>query len=1010
MKSLLTLFLLSFLGIAQQVDLEKQAKGTLPITNGGTGATTASGARSSLGVPSTSDLTSHTSNTSNPHNVTAAQVGKDTAQWNALKVFGKEVDDSTCTSPGNTKVLKFSTTLDKWTCADDAIGESGSGEANTASNTGSSGVGLFKQKSGVDLEFYKIYSTNGHLTIALDGTNKVDLTINSDSAKTAGTLVSRDSNGDFAGRIIEGDYFLLNYGGYLRWKNSTGTGYVPVMTADENATYIKGNYFFVQNETTNFLSLVDSSVGASLHRGLQLNSAGVSTVPSCDASIRGSLWYVRSSAGTNDYLKTCSKNSSDAYSWRDIWPVSTTSVTIGSGEWLKWRNSGDTGTVNVMSADESSATILGNSQYFRNSAGTSTHLSLSGSGSGASFGRGVQMNSSGSSRPSCTESLKGTLWYSPKQNGVKDEVWMCLKDQNDVYMWRSVIPSDLYSPDFDDVVTPGGTLTAGVPATITLTPCSLGLSGTNVGHYRRISGGVGTDETVLVTGGTCTSGAPSGTITFTPAYNHSGSWTFRSATAGIQEAINSLDKMRGGTVRLPPGISTLWGGITVMSQGIKLIGSSGGWAQSPTLPPPFTGPDRINTTLYVPNAANIPSYVIKVLKGSFVAQDFEIDGNYLNQTAGSAHGIWLTADEKGHNYSRIRGVNIFRTTGCGIRVTAEGGWYQDVGWIDSVEIRDTGLENILIDSTPDWIVNNANVGGTGNYRSGIALSGASRITIIGGLIDYSDGPCLYIYNSNRTKVIGTELEGCGRDGILLEGTSPYTQVSNVYVHNASYKFSSGTYYSGLRTSVGGTYNDLQIVGSRFDNYAAIGNSQPYGMYLEGSGTGWTFVGNILSGNRVSEIHFAASVSNLVSTSNGSTNMEMKSYAYSSSNHNIPNSTTTALGFDLELFDPLSMHDTTTNSNRFVAKTSGVYLAFGQAMFDSGSTGSRTLYVRKNGVTASANRLTSPLYSNWNPVQVTAIVELAVGDYVDFAVNQDSGSTMVVYSGYNNTFGSVVKLW
>src|SRR5207302_1798166 len=43
-------------------------------------------------------------------------------------------------------------------------------------------------------------------------------------------------------------------------------------------------------------------------------------------------------------------------------------------------------------------------------------------------------------------------------------------------------------------------------------------------------------EAVLITGGTCTSEATSGTITFTPANNHSGTWTLKSASAGIKEA------------------------------------------------------------------------------------------------------------------------------------------------------------------------------------------------------------------------------------------------------------------------------------------------------------------------------------------------------------------------------------------------------------------------------------------------------------------------------------------
>lgn len=54
----------------------------------------------------------------------------------------------------------------------------GGGETNTASNTGSVGTGVYKQKTGVDLEFYKLYSANNRLTVALNGTDRMDFTIN----------------------------------------------------------------------------------------------------------------------------------------------------------------------------------------------------------------------------------------------------------------------------------------------------------------------------------------------------------------------------------------------------------------------------------------------------------------------------------------------------------------------------------------------------------------------------------------------------------------------------------------------------------------------------------------------------------------------------------------------------------------------------------------------------------------------------------------------------------------
>lgn len=53
------------------------------------------------------------------------------------------------------------------------------GEANTASNCGAAGVGLFHQKVGVDLEFRNIRSTSAALDVALNPTDcTVDLTVN----------------------------------------------------------------------------------------------------------------------------------------------------------------------------------------------------------------------------------------------------------------------------------------------------------------------------------------------------------------------------------------------------------------------------------------------------------------------------------------------------------------------------------------------------------------------------------------------------------------------------------------------------------------------------------------------------------------------------------------------------------------------------------------------------------------------------------------------------------------
>lgn len=121
----------------------------------------------------------------------------------------------------------------------------------------------------------------------------------------------------------------------------------------------------------------------------------------------------------------------------------------------------------------------------------------------------------------------------------------------------------------------GGTM--GTPGTQTLTftkGVPQGVSGTNANHYLYISGGTGTAEAVLITGGTALSGAASGTITFTTANAHSGSWTIGSATAGIQEAIKIAEVSTPATVVIPSGTHTVYAPSRVRVAQVGIRGAS----------------------------------------------------------------------------------------------------------------------------------------------------------------------------------------------------------------------------------------------------------------------------------------------------------------------------------------------------------------------------------------------------------------------------------------------------
>ena len=94
--------------------------------------------------------------------------------------------------------------------------------------------------------------------------------------------------------------------------------------------------------------------------------------------------------------------------------------------------------------------------------------------------------------------------------------------------------------------------------TIHLTPCPLGVDTSNNvnAQYSVYIAGTGTAEAAPVTGGSCTPGSASGTITVTTINSHGTGYTVGSATSGIQEAINDSGGQHGSIVLLPASGAT----------------------------------------------------------------------------------------------------------------------------------------------------------------------------------------------------------------------------------------------------------------------------------------------------------------------------------------------------------------------------------------------------------------------------------------------------------------------
>ncbi|MFZ0774593.1 MAG: beta strand repeat-containing protein [Candidatus Sulfotelmatobacter sp.] len=132
---------------------------------------------------------------------------------------------------------------------------------------------------------------------------------------------------------------------------------------------------------------------------------------------------------------------------------------------------------------------------------------------------------------------------------------------------RYVTPTDNWS------VSPSGSLVGGTQATVTLTPCPVGVDTTGYSMYFVYLSGQGTPEPAMVTGGTCTSGAASGTIVFTPKNTHSATYVLSSASSGIQEAINDACGLPSGVTEGNPNARVVLPATGAVANALPVHGS-----------------------------------------------------------------------------------------------------------------------------------------------------------------------------------------------------------------------------------------------------------------------------------------------------------------------------------------------------------------------------------------------------------------------------------------------------
>lgn len=120
---------------------------------------------------------------------------------------------------------------------------------------------------------------------------------------------------------------------------------------------------------------------------------------------------------------------------------------------------------------------------------------------------------------------------------------------------------------------------------------------------------------------------------------------------------------------------------------------------------------------------------------------------------------------------------------------------------------------------------------------------------------------------------------------------------------------------------------------------------------------------------------------------------------------VANATWTAISWDQENYDTDAFHDNSTNNTRITipAGKGGKYLIASNLYNPSNASGSRLIKIQKNGVDiaygdwqrANSGHSTSTIFSQ--------VLALAVADYIEVNLYQDSGGALNVNSSYESTF-------
>jgi hypothetical protein len=116
--------------------------------------------------------------------------------------------------------------------------------------------------------------------------------------------------------------------------------------------------------------------------------------------------------------------------------------------------------------------------------------------------------------------------------------------------------------------------------------------------------------------------------------------------------------------------------------------------------------------------------------------------------------------------------------------------------------------------------------------------------------------------------------------------------------------------------------------------------------------------------------------------------------YNNANISIPNNSATAATFNTEDYDTDNIHSTVSNTGRLTCQTAGKYLIVANYSLAGNASGIREFFIKLNGgnyIAADSGK--APIAADAWRNSLSKIIELAVSNYVEFVVFQNSGGAL-----------------